>query len=113
MKFGEDLRMSIRSIVKRYIETILLLSGVGLGVGVTAAGIAMAARSARDARELLSSPQYRDIVVTVREDAFTYNWQKVVDREIFYRAEVIDHSDPDQRAVRAMTNPIYIRLYER
>ena len=69
MKFGEDFRMSVRSIVKRYIETILLVLGIALGVGVTAAGIAMAARSAQDARELLASPQYREIVVTVREDA--------------------------------------------
>ena len=69
MKFGEDLRMSVRSIIKRYIETILLVLGIALGVGVTAAGIAMAARSARDASELLASPQYREIVVTVREDA--------------------------------------------
>ena len=69
MKFGEDLRMSVRSIIKRYIETILLVLGIALGVGVTAAGIAMAARSSRDASELLASPQYREIVVTVREDA--------------------------------------------
>ena len=69
MKFGEDFRMSVRSIIKRYIETILLVLGIALGVGVTAAGIAMAARSSRDASELLASPQYREIVVTVREDA--------------------------------------------
>jgi predicted metal-dependent phosphoesterase TrpH len=54
----------------------------------------------------------KDLQVTVKEEAFTYTWQKVVDREIFYRAEVIDRSDPDQRTVRALTNPIYIRLHE-
>jgi predicted metal-dependent phosphoesterase TrpH len=54
----------------------------------------------------------KDLRVTVRGDEFTYTWQKVVDREIFYRVEVIDGSDPDQRAVRALTNPIYIRFHE-
>jgi predicted metal-dependent phosphoesterase TrpH len=55
----------------------------------------------------------KDLQVTVREDEFTYSWQKVVDRDIFYRVEVMNDSDPDQRTIRALTNPIYLRLYGR
>ena len=69
MKHGEDLHISIRSIRKRLAESILLILGIALGVGVTGAGVAMVARSSRDARELLSSTQYREIVVTAREES--------------------------------------------
>jgi hypothetical protein len=54
----------------------------------------------------------KDLQVTVRGDEFTYTWQKKVDREIFYRVEVIDRSDSDQRTMLALTNPIYIKLHE-
>lgn len=53
-----------------------------------------------------------DTQVTVKGDEFTYAWQEKVEREISYRAEVVDSSDSDQPTVRALTNPIYIGLLE-
>ena len=38
MNVGEDVRMSLRSIQKRPIESLLLVLGIALGIGATAAG---------------------------------------------------------------------------
>ena len=69
MKYREDLRMSVRSVIGRPAESLLLSLGVALAVGATAAGIALAGRTSEQSRELLSSPRYREIVVAAREDA--------------------------------------------
>ena len=69
MNYREDLRMSVRSVVGRPAESLLLSLGVALAVGATAAGIALAGRTAEQSRELLSSPRFREIVVAAREDA--------------------------------------------
>ena len=69
MGIGEDLRMSLRSIGRRLVESLLLIIGISLGIGATAAGIAMVARSRQTAEELLSSTEYREIVITIREEA--------------------------------------------
>ena len=68
MKRGEDLLLSSRSIRKRMVESILLVVAIALGIGTAGAGIAMMAGTAAENRELLSSPQYREIVVSIRED---------------------------------------------
>jgi hypothetical protein len=46
---------------------------------------------------------------TIDEDAFTHEWRVIVDWDTYFRAEVIDQSDPAQRTMRALTNPVYIR----
>lgn len=69
MNYREDLRMSVRSVIGRPAESVLLSLGVALAVGATAAGIALAGRTAEQSRELLSSPRFREIVVAAREDA--------------------------------------------
>ena len=69
MNYREDLRMSVRSVVGRPAESVLLSLGVALAVGATAAGIALAGRTSEQSRELLSSPRFREIVVAAREDA--------------------------------------------
>ena len=69
MNYREDLRMSVRSVIGRPAESLLLSLGVALAVGATAAGIALAGRTGEQSRELLSSPRYREIVVAAREDA--------------------------------------------
>ena len=69
MKTGEDIRMGLRWIKGRPVETLLLIFGISLGIGATSAGIALAGRTAAEARELLSSTQYREIVVAARESA--------------------------------------------
>lgn len=69
MNYREDLRMSVRSVIGRPAESLLLSLGVALAVGSTAAGIALAGRTAEQSRELLSSTRYREVVVAAREDA--------------------------------------------
>ena len=39
MKIGEDVKISLRSIQKRPVESFLLILGIALGIGATAAGI--------------------------------------------------------------------------
>ncbi len=68
MKRGEDLLLSSRSIRKRMVESILLIVAIALGIGAAGAGIAMMAGTAAESRELLASPEYREIVVSIRED---------------------------------------------
>jgi putative ABC transport system permease protein len=50
------------------VESLLLIVGIALGVGVAGAGIALVANSLRESKELLNSPQYKEIVVSLRED---------------------------------------------
>ena len=69
MNYREDLRMSVRSVIGRPAESLLLSLGVALAVGATAAGIALAGRTNEQSRELLSAPRFREIVVAAREDA--------------------------------------------
>jgi putative ABC transport system permease protein len=69
MKRGEDLLLSTRSIRRRIVESLLLIVGIALGIGAAGAGIAMMAGTAAESRELLASPGYREIVVSIREDA--------------------------------------------
>ena len=45
MKLGEDMRMSLRSIQKRPVESLLLVLGIALGIGATASGISMISHS--------------------------------------------------------------------
>jgi putative ABC transport system permease protein len=69
MNRSEDIRMGLRWILSRPVETLLLVFGISLGIGATAAGIALAGRTAAEARKILSSTEYREIVVSVRADA--------------------------------------------
>lgn len=69
MNIGEDFHLSLRSIQKRPVESLLLIIGVALGIGATAAGISMISRSISSQRELLASPAYKEIVVTIRESS--------------------------------------------
>ncbi len=68
MKRGEDLLLSTRSIRRRMVESILLIVGIALGIGSAGAGIAMMAGTTAESRKLLASPEYREIVVSIRED---------------------------------------------
>jgi len=68
MRRGEDLLLSSRSIRKRMVESILLIVAIALGIGAAGAGIAMMAGTTAESRELLASPEYREIVVSNRED---------------------------------------------
>ena len=69
MNIGEDVRISLRSIRRRPVESLLLILGIALGIGATAAGISMISNSIREERNILASNQYREIVVRAREDS--------------------------------------------
>ena len=69
MSGGEDTKISVRSMKRRPVESLLLVIGIALGIGATAAGIAMYAKSVSDGRELLGNTEYREIVVSAREKA--------------------------------------------
>ncbi len=68
MSIGEDVHISIRSIRKRMVESLLLAIGIALGIGATGAGIALVSNSMRETDKVLNSPEYREIVVSLRED---------------------------------------------
>jgi putative ABC transport system permease protein len=69
MKTSEDVRISLRSLRRRPVESLLLVLGIALGIGATAAGISMISNSVDQRNMLLDSPQYREIVVQVREES--------------------------------------------
>lgn len=69
MNIGEDVRMSLRSIRKRPVESLLLIFGIALGIGATAAGISLISFSVKAKNDLLSEVPYREVVVRVRESA--------------------------------------------
>jgi hypothetical protein len=69
MNVGEDVRMSLRSIQKRPIESLLLILGIALGIGATAAGISLISHSIQAKNELLAQTQYRELLVRIRESA--------------------------------------------
>ena len=65
----EDLLLSLRAVLGRPAESLLLVLGMALAVGTTAAGLALAGRIAEQSRERLASPRYREIVVATRQQA--------------------------------------------
>lgn len=69
MNIGEDVRISLRSIQKRPVESLLLILGIALGIGATAAGISLISHSIKAKNELLAQTQYKELLVRVRESA--------------------------------------------
>lgn len=65
----EDLLLSLRAVLGRPAESLLLVLGMALAVGATAAGLALAGRVAEQSRERLASPRYREIIVATRQQA--------------------------------------------
>ena len=71
MIFREDLRMSVRALLGRPAESLLLALGVALAIGATAAGLTLAGTTRARSRELLELPRFREIVVATRADSST------------------------------------------
>ena len=65
----EDLLLSVRAVLGRPAESLLLALGMALAVGAAAAGLALAGRTAELSRERLASPRYREVVVATRQRA--------------------------------------------
>ena len=60
--------MSVRALLGRPAESLLLALGVALAVGATAAGITLAGTTRAQSEALLASPRYREIVVSTRAE---------------------------------------------
>ena len=60
----EDLRLSIRSLLGRPAESLLLVVGVTVVLAATVVGVTLAATAAATLERELSSPYFREIVVT-------------------------------------------------
>ena len=71
MILREDLRMSVRALLGRPAESLLLALGVALAVGATAAGVTLAGTTRAQSEALLASPRYREIVVSTRAETST------------------------------------------
>lgn len=69
MSLKEDMLLSTRSIRKRLTESILLIIGIALGVGAAGVGIAMTAGSMKETKKIMASPEYKQIVVSLRSDS--------------------------------------------
>ena len=63
--------MSVRALLGRPAESLLLALGVALAVGATAAGITLAGTTRAQSEALLASPRYREIVVSTRAETST------------------------------------------
>jgi hypothetical protein len=69
MRRREDIRLGLRWVLGRPVETLLLVFGISLGIGATAAGIALAGHTAATTRQTLASTEYREIVVSTRQNS--------------------------------------------
>ena len=63
MRLREDFSMGLRGLFSRPLETILLILGIALGIGATAAGLSLFVRTVEVGDELLTLPEYREIIV--------------------------------------------------
>ncbi len=63
--------MSMRALLGRPAESLLLALGVALAVGATAAGVTLAGTTRAQSEALLASPRYREIVVSTRAETST------------------------------------------
>jgi putative ABC transport system permease protein len=64
---NEDRSIIFRNLKNRLSETLLLVIGLALGIGASAAGFALVLKSMEVSRDLLSSEQYREIIVSTRQ----------------------------------------------
>lgn len=114
MKFGEDLRISIRSIQTRFVESILLIVGIALGIGATAAGFAMVIRSVQESEELLSSTRYREIRVTIREESEDMDLPAVIqestERIVLTSADLAAREEAEDVQYAYLMNSAHFRL---
>jgi hypothetical protein len=69
MILREDILVIIRGIVKRPVESLLLIVGIALGIGAAASGISIVIQTADESAKMLHETRYREIVVKNRESA--------------------------------------------
>ncbi|WP_020613039.1 hypothetical protein [Sediminispirochaeta bajacaliforniensis] len=69
MKRAEATLLMVRRFSERFTESILLIILVALGVGVASSAIDLASRTWQWSRQILDVPEYREIVVGMRDEA--------------------------------------------
>jgi hypothetical protein len=69
MKRTEATLLMVRRISERFTESILLIIVVALGVGAASSAIALSFRTWQWSRQILDAPEYREIVVGMRDEA--------------------------------------------
>lgn len=69
MNTRENIRLSLRWIGKRPLESFLLIIGIALGIGATSAGFSLYIHTRGETNVLIESPRYREVVVATREAA--------------------------------------------
>jgi hypothetical protein len=69
MNTRENIRLSLRWIGQRPLESFLLIIGIALGVGATSAGFSLYLHTRGETNALIESPRYREVVVSTREAA--------------------------------------------
>lgn len=69
MNTRENIRLSLRWIGQRPLESFLLIIGIALGVGATSAGFSLYLHTQGETNALIESPRYREVVVSTREAA--------------------------------------------
>ncbi len=79
MTIREDRTIILRAISRRIVESFLLILGLALGIGAAAAGIALVSRTMTASKEMLASPEYREIIVSTREDTTEMEIPAIVD----------------------------------
>jgi putative ABC transport system permease protein len=99
MKIREDLLINLRSILKKPVESLLLVLGIALGIGATASGISIVARTISSSKELLAETHYKEIVVSARQATTDMDLPAVLrnDKQIYLSANdlVASQSAPD------------------
>lgn len=114
MNHGEDIRMGVRWIIGRPVETLLLVFGISLGIGATAAGIALAGRTGAEARRILASTEYREIVVRARQSASEMDLPAVLQTDaaaiILTSADLAAREDAQDVQYAYVANPTGFRF---
>lgn len=69
MRGNEDRTIITRNLKNRLPETLLLIIGLALGIGASAAGFALVLKSMKVSSDILQSQQYREIIVSSRQSS--------------------------------------------
>lgn len=93
MKLKEDLTLSIRGLLNSPLESLLLVIGLALSIGATAAGLGMLDQARQDGNALLEQAEYREIVIDTNvagDDMEQAVSLQVVDADISLTADDLD-----------------------
>ena len=100
MFYREDLRLSIRSLLGRPAESLLLVVGVAVVVGTTVVGVTLAATASATLERVLSSRYFREIVVTATARSWEAPAWKTLPSNVELSIEDIERARSTTQAVQ-------------